>query len=319
MNSRKGASIRKKRDLPQVSLSTMWAKDRFDHMAEFAAKAKEFGFSHVEINSLVSPQQLAELIRTSIPISSIHSPSPAVLSCRGIPAASLSLSSLDENEREEAVRFAKGTIDLAYDVGAKAIVLHMGEVPIDISLEDELRQLYQQNLTQSERYSKVKKALTYERISKAPPYFEAARGSLDELGEDSQVKGIMLGLETRFYFHEIPNIVEMEELLREAEGSLVGYWHDVGHAEVSERLGFTPHKEWLSRFGNKMIGIHLHDVRGICDHRPPAKGDVNWSMVAEYLPHDAIKVCEVAEWNEAEQIQGVIAFLQEQGIVNQLR
>jgi len=297
----------------------MWAKDRFDHMAEFAAKAKEFGFSHVEVNASVSPQALAELIQTAIPISSIHCPSPAVLSSRGIPVANLSLSSLEENEREEAVSFARKTIDLASNVGVKAIVLHMGEVPIDLSLEDELRRLYQQNLTQSERYSKVKKALTHERISKAPPYIEAARRSLEELGEDSRAKGIMLGLETRFYFREIPNIGEMDELLRKVEGGLVGYWHDVGHAEVNQRLGFAPHEEWLSRFGDKMIGIHLHDVLGISDHRPPAKGDMNWNMVAEYLPHEAIKVCEIAEWNEAEQIQGVIAFLQEQGIVNQLR
>lgn len=294
----------------------MWAKDRFLSMAEFAAKAKEFGFSHVEVNASVAPQQLAELIQTSIPISSIHSPSPAVLSPKGIPVTNLSLSSLEENERQQAVSFAKKTIGLAYEVGAKAIVLHMGEVPIGLGLEDELRRLHQQNLTQSERYSKVKKSLTYQRISEAPPYLEAARRSLEELSEDSRAKGIMLGLETRFYFREIPNIGEMEELLRKVEGSLVGYWHDVGHAEVNERLGFTPHEEWLSRFGDKTIGIHLHDVRGICDHRPPGEGDVDWNMVAGYLPHDAIKVCEFAEWNEAEQIRGVVDFLQEQGIVN---
>jgi len=294
----------------------MWVKDRFLNMAEFAAKAKEFGFSHVEVNASVSPQQLAELIQTSIPISSIHSPSPAVLSPKGTPVVNLSLSSLEENERQQAVSFAKKTIGLAYEVGAKAIVLHMGEVPIGLGLEDELRRLHQQNLTQSERYGKVKKSLTYQRISKAPPYLEAARRSLEELSEDSRAKGIMLGLETRFYFRETPNIGETEELLRKVEGSLVGYWHDVGHAEVNERLGFAPHEEWLSRFGDRIIGIHLHDVRGICDHRPPGEGDVDWNMVAGYLPHDAIKVCEIAEWNEAEQIRGVVDFLQEQGIVN---
>jgi sugar phosphate isomerase/epimerase len=294
----------------------MWVKDRFLSMAEFAAKAKEFGFSHVEVNASVSPQQLAELIQTSIPISSIHSPSPATLLPNGTPVASLSLSSLEEDERHQAVSFAKKTIGLAYEVGAKAIVLHMGEVPIGLGLEDELRRLHQQNLTQSQRYSKVKKSLTCQRVSEAPPYLEAARRSLEELSEDSRAKGVMLGLETRFYFREIPNIGEMEELLRRVEGSLVGYWHDVGHAEVNERLGFTPHEEWLSRFGDRIIGIHLHDVRGIRDHRPPGEGEVNWRMVAEYLPHDAIKVCEFAELNEAEQIRDVVGFLREQGIVD---
>jgi len=294
----------------------MWAKDRFDDMAEFAAEAKEFGFSHVEINASVSPQGLSELVETSIPISSIHSPSPAVLSSRGVPVANLSLSSLEANEREEAVSFAKKTIDLASQVGARAVVLHMGEVPIDLSLDHELRRLYQQNLTQSEKYNEVKRGLTHQRISKAPPHLEAARKSLEELSEYTQDKGIMLGVETRFYFHEMPNIDEMEELLRQVEGGLVGYWHDVGHAEVNQRLGFTLHEEWLSRFGDRMIGIHLHDVLGIRDHRPPGKGDVNWNMVAEYVPQEALKVCEIAEWNEAEQIRGVVDFLQKQGILD---
>ena len=302
--------------MPEVALSTMWAKDRFDDMAEFAAEAKEFGFSHVEINASVSPQGLSELVETSIPISSIHSPSPAVLSSRGVPVADLSLSSLEANEREEAVSFAKKTIDLASQVGARAVVLHMGEVPIDLSLDHELRRLYQQNLTQSEKYDEVKRGLTHQRISKAPPYLEAARKSLEELSEYTRDKGIMLGVETRFYFHEMPNIDEMEELLRQVEGGLVGYWHDVGHAEVNQRLGFTSHEEWLSRFGDRMIGIHLHDVLGIRDHRPPGKGDVNWNMVAEYLPQEALKVCEIAEWNEAEQIRGVVDFLQKQGILD---
>lgn len=302
--------------MPQVALSTMWAKDRFDNMAEFAAEAKEFGFSHVEINASVSPQGLSELVETSIPISSIHSPSPAVLSSRGVPVADLSLSSLEANEREEAVSFAKKTIDLASQLGARAVVLHMGEVPIDLSLDHELRRLYQQNLTQSEKYNEVRRGLTHQRISKAPPYLEAARKSLEELSEYSRDKGIMLGVETRFYFHEMPNIDEMEELLRQVEGGLVGYWHDVGHAEVNQRLGFTSHEEWLSRFRDRMIGIHLHDVLGIRDHRPPGKGDVNWNMVAEYVPQEALKVCEIAEWNEAEQIRGVVDFLQKQGILD---
>ena len=302
--------------MPRISLSTMWAKGRFGNMAEFVARARESGFTHVEANASVPPRRLDELIETSVPISSVHSPCPAVLSSKGIPAANLSLSSLNRSEREEVVNFAKKTIDLALKVGAKAVVLHMGEVPIDLSLDAKLRRLYRQNLAQTKEYNQIKERLISQRTSQVPPYLEAARKSLRELNEYSQREGIMLGLETRFYFHEIPNIDEMEELLNEAEGKSVGYWHDVGHAEVNQRLGFTSHEEWLSRFRDKMIGIHLHDVLGISDHHPPGKGDVNWDMVAKYLPHGAIKVCEIAEWNEERDLRGVVDFLQGKGVVN---
>lgn len=302
--------------MSQISLSTMWAKGRFSNMAKFVAKARELGFTHVEVNASVSPQGLNELIKTSILISSIHCPCPAVLPSRGIPIANLSLSSIEKSEREEAVNFARRTISLARKVGAGAVILHVGEVPIDPGLEVELHQLYQQNLTQTERYKQVKEQLIYQRASQAPPYLEAARKSLEELSQYSQEQGIMLGLETRFYFHEIPNIEEMKELLNETEGRLVGYWHDVGHAEVQQRLGFASHKEWLSRFSHKMIGIHLHDVIGLSDHRPPGKGNVDWEMVAKHLPHKAIKVCEIAEWNEEKQIQGVVNFLREKEVTD---
>jgi len=302
--------------LPEVSLSTMWVKGRFSHMAEFTTKAKELGFTHIEANASISPQMLSELIETTVPISSIHSPCPAVLSSRGIPISSLSLSSLDESERMEAISFTKKTVDLAASMGARAIVLHMGEVPIDLSLQDRLHQLYNKDHTRTKEYSQVKEELIYQRISHSLPHLDAARKSLQELSQYSQQKGIMLGLETRFHFNEIPNIDEMAVLLNETSNSLVGYWHDVGHAEVQQQFGFSLHEEWLSRFKDRMVGIHLHDILGISDHQAPGKGNMNWEMVAKYLPPGIVKVCEIGEWNDEEQIQGVITFLQKKGIVN---
>jgi sugar phosphate isomerase/epimerase len=302
--------------LPEISLSTMWVKGRFGHMAEFATKAKELGFTHIEANASISPQMFSELIEAAVPFSSIHSPCPAVLSSRGIPISSLSLSSLDESERMEAVSFAKKTIDIAASVRARAIVLHMGEVPIDLSLQDRLYKLCDESHTQTKEYSQAKEELVYQRISKALPYLDAARKSLQELSEYSRQKGIMLGLETRFHLNEIPNMHEMAELLNEVPESLVGYWHDVGHAEVQQQLGFSLHEEWLSQFKDRMVGIHLHDILGISDHQAPGKGDMNWEMVAKYLPPGIVKVCEIGEWNDEEQMQGVVNLLQKKGIIN---
>ena len=300
----------------EVSLSTMWAKDRFSHMSGFAAKARELGFTHIEANTSISPRMLNELLKTTVPVSSIHSPCPAVLSSRGIPISSLSLSSLDESERIEAVSFTKKTIDLAADVSARAIVLHMGEVLVDLSLQDRLYKLHDGGYAQTKEYSQAKEELVYQRISQAPPYLDAARKSLQELREYSHQKGIMLGVETRFHPNEIPNMDEMAELLSEVSESLVGYWHDVGHAEVQQQLGFSLHEEWLSRFKDRMVGIHLHDIRGTSDHQAPGKGNMNWEMVAKYLPTGIVKVCEIGEWNDEEQMQGVIKFLQKKGIIN---
>jgi sugar phosphate isomerase/epimerase len=285
-------------------------------MAGFAAKARELGFTHIEANTSISPRMLSELLKTTFPISSIHSPCPAVLSSRGIPISSLSLSSLDGSERMEAIIFTKKTIDLAANVNAKAIVLHMGEVPIDLSLQDRLYKLHDGSYTQTKEYSQAKEELIYQRISQALPYFDAARKSLLELSEYSRQKGIMLGLETRLHLNEIPNMDEMTELLNEVSETLVGYWHDAGHAEVQQRLGFSLHEEWLSQFKHRIIGTHLHDIRGISDHHAPGNGNMNWEMVAKYLSPGIVKVCEIGEWNDEKQMRGVVKFLQKKGIIN---
>jgi len=133
----------------------MWAKGRFSHMAGFVFKAKELGFTHIEANTSISPRMVSELLKTTVPISSIHSPCPAVLSSRGILVSSLSLSSLDDSERIEAVSFTKQTIDLAANVSARAVVLHMGEVPIDLSLQDRLYKLHDGGYAQTKEYSQA--------------------------------------------------------------------------------------------------------------------------------------------------------------------
>jgi len=293
----------------------MWAIGRFHHMARFAARARELGFTHIEPNALVSPTMLNELLKTAVPISSIHSPCPAVLSSRGVPVNGLSLSSLDESERMEAISFTNKTIDLAANVSARAIVLHMGEVPIDVNLRDRLYKLHDGGYTQTKEYRQAKERLVDQRLSIADSYVNAARKSLRELSKYSRQKGIMLGLETRFHLNEIPDMDEMAELLDGVSEHVAGYWHDVGHAEVQQQLGFSFHEEWLSRFKDRMVGIHLHDICGISDHQAPGKGNMNWEMIAKYLPRRIMKVCEIGEWNDEVQMQGVVKFLQKNGIL----
>jgi len=284
-------------------------------MAEFVAKLRELGFTHAEPNRVVTPPMLAELLKTGVSISSIHSPCPTVLSSKGIDADRLSLSSLDVSERVEAITFAKKTIDLAANVDARAIVIHMGEVPIDLGLQDRLHRLHDADHAQTKEYRQIRDRLVQQRASLAQPYVDAAKRSLHDLSEYSGQKGIMLGVETRFHFNEIPSADEMAELLGEVPRQLAGYWHDTGHAQVQQQLGFAFHEEWLSRFGDRMVGIHLHDIRGISDHHAPGKGNMNWEMIAKYLPGRIVKVCEIGEWNDEERMKGAVRFLRDRGIL----
>jgi sugar phosphate isomerase/epimerase len=302
--------------MAELSLSTAWSKDRYKQMGEFVKDAREFGYSHLELYSDLSPDQLSELLDVSgMRISSVHCPCPTRPSTGGIQNADLSLSALTREARSKAVDQAKSTVEMASRVGAKAVILHAGYVKLDVALFARMRQLYQQGGKSSKEYDEVKKRLIEERSSKAKDHVQAAEESLGTLVDFAFQRDIVLGLENRVNYHEIPSLEEMEHLLTSFDGKPVGYWHDVGHAEILDRLGFGPHHEWFSRFGSRIIGAHLHDVRGIDDHYAPGIGDLDWDFVANNMPADAIKVCELANWNTPEHVSEAVSFLRTIGIL----
>ena len=298
--------------MKELALSTMWSQ-RYNHLSRFVQDLEVFGFTQTELNSILTPEKLQELLNLGVQVSSVHCPCPVGYSRLGVSAASLQLSSLDEEERREALGFARATIELASEVEAGAVVIHAGRVELDFGLEDELHRLYRRGAL--EELARARQQLLEVRASRAAPYLEASRRSLLELAEFAERKGVRLGLETRFYFYEIPQLEEMEVLLQELPPDVVGYWHDVGHAEVKARLGLTPHEEWFARLGGRLIGVHLHDVLGIQDHRAPGTGDVDWDFIARNLPPTAIKVCEIGEWNSWEACAGAVPFLKSRGII----
>jgi sugar phosphate isomerase/epimerase len=102
-------------------------------------------------------------------------------------------------------------------------------------------------------------------------------------------------LENRFHLRDIPWLDELDELLDLVRDEVVGYWHDVGHAQVLQHLGFGDHEDWLRRFAGpqgRVLGVHLHDVVGLKDHLPVGLGHIDWPMVASYLPAGVLRTCE---------------------------
>jgi sugar phosphate isomerase/epimerase len=95
----------------------------------------------------------------------------------------------------------------------------------------------------------------------------------------------------------------------------IGFWYDVGHAHAMDKLGFYPHEQWLKRFASRIIGVHLHDARGVKDHFAPGLGEIDFSMVARYLPSNAIRTLELNPFNTPEQISAGLEYLHQKGCV----
>ena len=138
------------------------------------------------------------------------------------------------------------------------------------------------------------------------PYVSAALKSLESLVKFAEEKNVKLGIETRIYFREIPSFEEIGVILDEFKGSeFIGYWHDTGHAQCTETLGFARHRDFLDAYSDRMVGLHLHDIKGTYDHLAPGGGDFDFSIFRPYIKPDMLKVLEPHKpATAAEIIQG---------------
>jgi len=125
-------------------------------------------------------------------------------------------------------------------------------------------------------------------------------------------KNIRLGVEGRRGYEEIPNERELPALLDEINSPALGYWHDMGHIQIKENLGFLNHEEWLRAIGPRAIGCHLQDcIWPGQDHQPPFAGDVDLEKLVPLLPADCLYVWELSPRKTADEIRKSVAIWKE--------
>ncbi len=299
--------------MPDTCLSTMWSIGRFERLADFFTAARELGFRAFELNHRIDTAMLAGLDLRQFPVASIHEPCPADIPTATLKARNWLVSSPSEDARRQGVRAVQRSIDLAHALGAGLVVVHPGKVDIDTRAEEELWRLIENGQSASARCAELRARLTADRAAQAGANLDAACRSLIEIAEYAGRAGVRLGLENRNHYPEIPLPDEMDMLLEQLDEECVGFWYDVGHAEALDRLGFCQHRDWLERFAHRMLGVHLHDMRGMQDHWAAGLGEVDWGMVSAHLPADALRTCEFESYNTPAQVAAGLSFLAAQG------
>ncbi|HSR30481.1 MAG TPA: sugar phosphate isomerase/epimerase [Anaerolineae bacterium] len=291
-----------------IALSTMWAIGQFPGLADFFTAGKDLGFCRFELNHAVDSTMLDGLSLNGA-ITSVHEPCPADVSTLELKRRNWLISAPEEENRQQGVLATRRSIDLAQRLGAKVVIVHPGRVDVDPALESTLVDLYKASKNHQPEYAQAKERLAAARVAQAGANMRSVRRSLIELAEYANQRGIRLGVENRFHYQEIPLPDELDELLDLGLGEVVGYWHDIGHAQVLEHLGFATHEEWLRRFAGQMIGVHLHDAVGVSDHLVVGLGQVDWDMVARYLPAGALRTCEFQPFNTPQQVAAGLRWL----------
>jgi sugar phosphate isomerase/epimerase len=300
-----------------VSLSTMWAQqERFQDLGYFRDYIAAFGYDAIEVSHVTeSPGLQALLTEHVVPLSGLHAPTPHRFMADGRHNSEANLASPDPDQLCVALDETKTTIDYAADAGLPYVVVHLGGVGDNRSDEERaVRRLFEQGVTSGEDWDNARRELAGMRAAGIEEHLEIARASLEQLVDYASRRSVAIGVESRLNYHEIPHPQEAIDLLAPYTNADAGFWYDVGHCEVQSRLGMIDHTAWYPAIGDRIIGAHLHDVRGILDHRGPSNGTLDWAMIAANLPPNAVRVLEIDQHEPEESVAGAIAFLRERGI-----
>jgi sugar phosphate isomerase/epimerase len=221
------------------------------------------------------------------------------------------LSAVSSEERERAVRQTFQTVDFAERLGAPFVVLHLGQVKMR-PITDQLIQITKGGKHFSRGYVRAKLKAVETRERRAPGYLQRVKDCLRRIVEHAASKNVRIALESRRGYEEIPSERELPSLLEELNSGQVGYWHDFGHSQIKENLGFIDHAEWLGAVGSRAFGSHVQDcVWPAKDHEAPFTGGIDFDKLVPLLPTNCLFVWEMSPNKTAEAIRQSVRIWKE--------
>ncbi len=290
-----------------IGISTCHWYDSLLQGGEILDDIVGLGFQGVELEYRITNTRYQEMkpkLQKDIPVFSIHNffPKPDDPRIEKGGGDLFLLSSTDKEERLRAIKYTTRTIEHANELEAAAIVLHLGRVNISNPIE-RFRELHKKAKIDHPEGLAFLEELREIRESKRQKHLDAALSSLDKLNRVAERQGVLLGIENRYHFHEIPNFEEIGIILRYFEGGSVRYWHDVGHAGAQENMGIYRQIELLNAYSEYMVGIHLHDIKGLDDHIAPGQGNMDFKELRPFVRPETIRIIEVHSGVEQDAVK----------------
>jgi sugar phosphate isomerase/epimerase len=244
-------------------------------------------------------------------ISSLHNFCPLPMGVNHAAPNIFLFSSSDRRERENAWRHSLKTLETAARLRAPAVVLHLGRIEMK-EYTDRLLEMLRQGRKESTKFTALCEEVLEKREKKKQEFVQQSAEMLDRLANAAAERGLKLGVENRQALEEIPLDSDLELLLLEFNRPSVGYWHDCGHAQIKENLGFIVHRLHLQSLAPRLLGLHVHDVvYPGRDHAAPGSGTVDYGALKPMVKPEHIKVFELSPGLTTEEVAGGVAFIKQ--------
>jgi sugar phosphate isomerase/epimerase len=274
---------------------------------------RALGFEYAELSHGIRISLLPGIIDSvdagEIKISSLHNFCPLPIGINYAAPNIFKFTSEDRRERENAFKHSLKTIETAARLKAPLVVLHMGAIEIK-DYTDRLIEMLETGDRDNPKFQKLCLEVEEKREAKKERYVELAYDMLRRLVQEAEPRGIQLGIENREALEEIPFESDFPFLFLEFSTPTVRYWHDCGHAQIKENLGFINHAMHLESMAEFQAGFHIHDVQFPGrDHCAPGQGMIDFAALKPFVRPDHIKVFELNPGLPVEELQAGVAHL----------
>ena len=276
---------------------------------------RDLGFEYAELShgtriSLL-PGILEAVDAGEIKISSLHNFCPLPMGVNNSAPNLYQFSAERPRERDLAFRYTLKTIEMAERVKASVVVLHLGSIEMK-DYTDRLLEMVARGEKETAKYAKLCAELDQKREAKKEPFFERTKEMLKRLLPEAEARGIKLGAENRQALEELPCESDFQFMFRELNSPNLVYWHDTGHAQIKENLGFIAHLMHLESLRDRLCGLHIHDVQFPGrDHCAPGTGTIDFVGIKSLLNPDHIKVFELSPSLKVEDVRKGTSYVRE--------
>ena len=272
---------------------------------------RRLGFEYAELshNTRISlvPGIIEAVEAGEIKISSLHNFCPLPIGTDPAAPDTFKLSDPRAQYRALAVQHTKKTIELAARLKARAVVLHLGALEIK-DYTHRLVQLAGRGLRGSAQFVRLCVEANRALHSKTAAVMQRVCEGLNELLKYAETFGVKLAAENRESLDLLPADNDLPSLFQQFPQ--LGYWHDTGHGQIKENIGFIHNAYQLELLQQQLIGMHIHDVQFPArDHRQPGTGTVDFGALRPAVPTNVIKVFEFSSTLTPDEVKAGIAHV----------
>jgi sugar phosphate isomerase/epimerase len=274
---------------------------------------RDLGFEYAELSHgtrvSLMPGILDAVDAGEIKISSLHNFCPLPMGVNHSAPNLYQFSDERPRERELAHKHTLRTLDFAVRVKAPLVVLHVGSIEMK-GYTDKLLEMLENGEKESTKYKKLCDELSAKRDKSKKEFWARTIESLKTLAPEAVSRGVKMGVENRQALEELPVESDYDFLFREITSPNLVYWHDTGHAQIKENLGFINHRLHLESRRERLAGFHIHDVKFPGkDHCAPGTGMIDFAALKPFVKSEHIKVFEFSPSLTSDQANGGVEHL----------